>query len=571
MFALPRFGFALATAACLALSGCGGGGSDSPSPTTTPPGATAQFVAQGTSAHTVSLGWTAPPAGDTPYAIERRLGDSGDYTRVATLRASAGVYVDAGLTASTAYTYRLVEVGATDRVLLSSPATTTDEEPVTSAAGTALGTATTTTMGTAGGRLVAPDGAITLDVPAGSLAADTEASVQATTNTAPDGQGDALRVHLGAVPTRPVTLTVRYDEAQAALADGLRIAVQRADGSWLSLPLSAIDKTARTLSAALPLEVLASPAASAQALALRPRQPQGSGAAVSVDFTIVKYLAVYLAPREARVKVGGTLEFVPYARVRGYEVEVGVCEPLNDEGLEGCILQPMLQTRRIPFLNTKPGYVRGWYVFLEEGGSATYGTVAPRGDVGAVYTAPRRVPDPHTVTVSFQSTHQRSGRTVVLASPVTIVDDQWVGTLSSSDGPSSAGTTLVTTANVTWHHDDGASSTTTDVYRAEGTLGAVVTDDNCTVNVSPSVGTVSTDPQLVSLEIDNSVSPPRYHAKLIAFWNATITGICPKATTSRPTLAGYGWDVSGQLDADGNSFHGSTMQETARIEWSFHR
>jgi hypothetical protein len=34
-------------------------------------------------------------------------------------------------------------------------------------------------------------------------------------------------------------------------------------------------------------------------------------------------------------------------------------------------------------------------------------------------------------------------------------------------------------------------------------------------------------------------------------------------------LLGYGWDVQGVLGDSG--FSGQTTQETARIEWSFHR
>lgn len=556
-----RLGLALAMAFTLALAACGGEGSDSPSTPTTPPATTTPLTAVGTSARTVSLAW-APAAGS--YAVERRAGDTGPYTRIATVDAARGAYVDDGLAPNSSYNYRLVTADAASTPLATSSATTGDEAALITPAGTALAASTQATLGSAAANIVSPDGAITLELPAGSVGEGTTVETQAVTNTAPDGRGDALRVRLSAVPTHNATLRVRYDEADAPLADGLRIAVQRADGSWLSLPLTQIDKTTRTLVAPLPIGMLAPPSAQAQAGRARPHGPGD----VSVEFTVVRYLAFHLAPRQASVAVGGTLQFVPYARVRGYEVEIGICEPINDEQ-RACIYQPVLETRQLPFLNTKPGYTRGWYVFLQQGGSATEGTIVPSGEVGATYTAPQEVPDPETVVVSFQSTHTRTGRTVVLAAPVTITDDRWVGTISATDGPSIAGTTAINVAHVTWRRDLTAGNATTQVYRAEGTVGVTVTDDDCTVTITPSVHEVSTDRNFVSLEIDRGVTPARYRLRLITFWNGNTFAVCPRASSSVDGLLGYGWDVQGVLGE--SSFSGHTTQETARIEWSFQR
>ncbi|MBX3625442.1 MAG: fibronectin type III domain-containing protein [Rhizobacter sp.] len=558
-----RLGLALAMALTLALSACGGGGSDSGPSTPTTPASGQQLTAVGTSAHTVSLAWT-PPATATTYAVERRTGTTGPYTRIATVDAASGAYVDDGLTQGTTYSYRLVSTDAAASPLAAGSATTGDDAALITAPGTALGASTQATLGSAAASIASPDGRITLELPAGSVSTGTTVETQAVSNTAPDGRGDALRVRLSAVPTQNATLRVRYDEADAPLADGLRIAVQRTDGSWLSLPLTQIDKTTRTLVAPLPIAMLAPSSAQAQATRARPHGPGD----VSVEFTVVRYLAFHLAPRQASVAVGGTLQFVPYARVRGYEVEIGICEPINDEQ-RACIYQPVLETRQLPFLNTKPGYTRGWYVFLQQGGSATDGTIVPSGEVGATYTAPQEVPDPETVVVSFQSTHQRTGRTVVLASPVTITDDRWVGTISATDGPSIAGTTAINIAHITWRRDLTAGNATTQVYRAEGTVGVTVTDDDCTVTITPSVHEVSTDRNFVSLEIDRGVTPARYRLRLITFWNGNTFAVCPRASSSVDGLLGYGWDVQGVLGE--SSFSGHTTQETARIEWSFQR
>ena len=559
-----RLGQMLVTTALLALAACGGGSDGgSPPPTGGSPGPDTgvQFVALGTSSHTVSLAWKAP-AQATTYTVERKSG-SGSYAPVATLAATAGSYVDEGLAKSTGYSYRLVTTDASAQTVGEGIAATSDEDPVVTPSGTPLDEANGKTLGAAGGQIASPDGLITLDIPAGAFAAPTEIVATATTNTAPDGRDNAVKIRIAAVPSQALTLRVKYTDAQSAEADGLRIALQRSDGSWFSLPLSQIDKATRTLSSVLPAGLLAMPHGE-QAASVR------NSADVSIEFTVVKYLALSLAPKQAQVSVKHTLNLVPYARVRGYETEIGTCVTL-DEGVEACVMQPVMETRQVPFLNTKAGFTRGWYVFLDEGGNATDGTISPTGSAGATYTAPQKVPDPSLVSVSFQSTNLKTGQTVVLASGVKIVDDQWVGTISAIDGPSSAGTTLITQADLIWRLDDTAGSTTSRSYRPEGTLGVVITDNDCTASVTPSVQPVSTDPQFVSLEIDDSVSPARYKLRVITFWPAVVHGSCPGGSSSRDTLAGWGWDVQGTVSGDGNTISGSAMQDTAKIEWSFHR
>lgn len=573
MFSIKRPVRALVTALVLSgLAACGGGGgsSDSGTSTTTPPPASGSatsfsaFSAVGTSASTVSLAWrSAGPAGEV--VIERRTG-TGAYVRVATVDAGSGVYVDAGLAQATAYDYQLMGTTPGTAPLASASATTSEEVALATAAGMPVGAATTTVLGAAAHQATSPDGQITLSLPAGAVTTGTELVTQAAQNTAPDGLGQALRVRLSAVPAQAATLRVRYDEADASLADGLRIAVQRSDGTWLSLPLTAIDKTTRTLTASLPLGLLAPAQTELAASATRPHGPGD----VSLEFTVVKYLAVRLMPRQANVRVDGTLRLVPYARVRGYDVTISVCEDI-DETREACIITPIVEVREMPLLNTKAGYTRGWYVFLVPGGDAVHGTVAPTGNVGATYTAPHQVPDPRTVTVMFQSTHQRTGRTVLLTSAVTITDGTWTGTLSSIDGPSSAGTTVMVSGDVTWRLDTDASTATTLVYRPLGTLTVTVTDDDCTAFVTPPTAPVTSDPLFGSLEIDTSVTPQRYRLRLVTFWNGTITGICPRASSTLPILAGYGWEGEGVVQGDGNSFSFEGTQEQARIGWSFAR
>lgn len=556
---------ALVAAACatLVLAGCGGGDASSNAGTVPPPAtpqepgdpAAPQFAAFGTSARTASLAW---PAAAGSYAVERRSTGTA-WAAVATVDAASGGWVDEGLAANTTYEYRLKTAQGSSLGLRS--VTTSSETGIVTAAGAAQGVEATQTIGSAGGQAGAGD--VSVVIPAGALADGSAATVQPVANAAPDGRGAGLRVRLSGKPQKALSLTVMYDAANDNEADGLRIAVQRSDGAWFSLPLDARDAATRTLKATLPPELLAAPAAQVG-------MKSASEATVSVEFHVVKYLAFYLSPQLARVKVKNTVKFVPYAHVRGWETEIGTCERFEG-GIEACIYTPMLETREIPFLNTKAGYERLWQVFTTTGGDAVHGTIAPQGDVGAVYTAPAQVPNPSQVLVRFYSRNTGSGAIKILTAGVDVYDDDWSGTMTAVDGPSSAGTTLTSVAHVTWKLDTAASQGGVQVYRGIGTVDVQVTDDDCTASIDPSSQPISTDVRLVELQVDEAANT--FKARLITSWTATISGFCPKASASQGTrIAGWGWEVEGGLSADGRTIEGSDVTEDGyALSWSFRR
>jgi hypothetical protein len=566
----PRWRAATAAAlTSLLLAACGSGGSDtndSPDAPPVTPELAQPFDAVGSSASTVSLAWT-PPVQPATYTIERR-GADGRFSAVATVDARSGAFLDSGLVPGTGYAYRLASTGAGGAPRSETPArnaTTTDELPVVTARGAPLGELTGRTLGTAGGQLQSHDGLVTVELPPGALQADTATETQPVANTAPDGRGTGLAVRLAALPRLPLTLKLRYAPEQDDEADGLRIALQRPGGDWISLPLTSIDKTTRTLQAQVPPEILAT--GTAGALSAAPR-----AATVGIEFHVVRYLAFHLKPRTARVKVGQTLELVPYARVRGYDTEIGTCEPLPD-GRRICILQPMLETRELPFTNDKPGYIRSWWVSAVKGGNATVGTIVPRGAVGAVYTAPATVPNPSTVRVLFHSLDTSTLRKVDLIALVDVWDDAWTGQFTAIDGPSIAGTTLTSVASVRWAEDAAASSGTVKVYRATGSVQATVTDDNCTVSLAPDTAPVATDTRLVELRVDEGTSPMTYSARLITFWPALIGASCPNGSAQQWTqMAGWGWEVQGRVEADGRTIVGDDVTDDGyRLSWRFTR
>jgi hypothetical protein len=566
MSVFRRFMRSVTLVCSLAIGACGGGRSSTsadgaPAAEEAPTASSADFVAVPASAHSVSLAWNAGTAAAT---LERRSG-SGDWQAIATLDANATLFVDEGLAKNTTYAWRLVSA---DGRRAERSATTVEEEAVVTAVGTPLGQPLETMVGANGGRALSPDGQALIEVPPGAYAAASEVTLQNVVDTAPDGRDDGVRVLLPAVPAQPLVVRFQYGAALAPQADGLRLAVQRADGSWLALPPAGIDKASRTVAAVLPPELLVPAASRAKASA---RSARGRAAPpVSIEFHVAKVLAQYLTPRSKTVQVDHQQEMVPVSRVRGHDITIERCAALDD-GTEGCLPMPVMETRVLPLMNAKAGYARKWMVFLQEGGDSTYGTILPHDDVGATYAAPHRVPQQRTVTVALESVNTATNRRVVMASAVTVVDDTWTGRLSARDGPSDAGTSIDADAFVTWHRDDAGGGGTTRRYRAEGTVGVVPSDDDCTIDVSPPTRDVAQDPRLVMLEIDDSASPPTYKARLVTFWNATMTAACPKAGTSKPLLAGWGWDVQGTVSADGSTIEGRAAQGTATLEWRFTR
>jgi len=543
------------------LGACGGGtssssdpGGDPPGPPPPPPAVTA-FAATAGSAHVATLAWT--PADGVAYTVERR-GAEGAWAAIGTLPAGSAGFVDTGLDAHTAYTYRVwPTAGASDGAPERS-VQTGDEEAVATGVGAPIGEAATLSLGAAAAHLAATGAPVALDAPAGAFAAATQATLVPVANTAPDGTGAGLAVHLAAAPALPLALSVVYDAALDAQADALRIAVQMPDGSWMSLPSEGLDRDARTLAATLPPQLLAA----------APRMRGAAGTATGIDFTVVAYLGFSISPEQATVHVGDTQSFMPRARVRGYEITIGGGCRIEDGDMVCSMPVPVMETRELPLLNAKAGYERQWLVGADVGGDATYGTVAPQGAAGGLYTAPAMLPQPSTVLVSFTSRDLASGRTLTLAARVALVDDAISGALSATDGPSSAGTTVLTSARVTWHLDPGASADGVRRYIGLGTIQITIADDNCVSDISPETGALSDDPRFVYLEIDDNVSPARYHFEVVTFWPATITATCSGHTASTDTMAGWAWEESGTVAGDG-TIMGNDEVDGTRIGWHF--
>ena len=127
----------------------------------------------------------------------------------------------------------------------SKPGTQTSNPPVPVNHGTSIGTATSKTIGTDGGRILSADGAIQVDIPQGAVSSLTNFTIQPVTLTLPSGTGNAYRlgpenVHF----EKDVTITIRYtnEDLTGTNENDLYLAYQDKEGYWHRAVLTIIDK-----------------------------------------------------------------------------------------------------------------------------------------------------------------------------------------------------------------------------------------------------------------------------------------------------------------------------------------
>jgi hypothetical protein len=537
--------------AAFALAGCGGGGGGADEPSSQPTASAPSLTLSGSSASTVALAWSQAD-GITGYTLQRQSPGTA-YAPVAELPAEQHQYLDEGLAPHTAYSYRLVahRNGGDDQV--EGSATTTDDTPEVTGIGAVLAEIGRAPMGAAGGSMASADGSVRLDVPAGAWTADTTLVLQSQENTAPGGVGAALHLSLPAAPTKPLTLSLAYDPSDAPNADGLGVALQRRDGSWLSLPIKAVDHAARRITLELPLSVLQR-TSTAQAM----RAHATAVDDISIELTLVKYERLFLSPKSASLPVNGTQKFVPYSRTVTRDEGEEIC---FDDGSGICLPPlPVVTAHQAAFLNSKAGYTRQWLVQDVVGGNSSLGTVQPQADVGALYTAPRRAPTPNPVLVVFRSRHDKSGRSIELSAPVKVTEPVWTGILHGTMG-GAADLGFSFSAEAVWTLDAASD----DEFHASGTQSVHVINITCTGSASPA--TVPLPPGL--LKIDRSTTPAHYTLDVGSLWNTVITGTCPGVGTASVGMVVPGEvQAQGSVSADGTRIDGSATLNNIQWEWS---
>lgn len=533
---LPRPLLAPLGAVLMLLAGCGGGSGGPPATTTTPPPPVVTMAAQAGSAGHAGITWRGGSAGTT-WRLERRAGDGGDYTRVADVDSGAGLWLDAGLAADTAYAYRLSRadgsIAATASTRTGTEAALTTAAPEPSAAAVSLPyTPATTSLRTA-------DGSLQVDLPADSFSQAGTATLQPMTNPLADGVGPGLRLTLPERPARTLTVSLRYgadEDADEVTQD--RIALRQADGSWWLLPLAAHDEAQRLLQVKLPSSLwVAEPMA--RALGARP-----SAAATVLFSDFVRVKAHKLVPAAATVRTLGHQRFVPVSIYRMRDtVDDGDCLGEN----ELCAPSIVFRDATVPILNAKAGFQREWTLEGSTAPAASLGTLAAEPQSGAVYTAPAQVPATNPLTLRFRSVNSANGRRLVLSAKVRVAEDAWVGRLNADLGIGGQGGLIEVDSR--WTLDAAQSTATRRVYRPSGTATQdyFIANSPCLHTVSPRQVTLAQARSSGQLVVDESTTPARYTLDLATIWDATLTASCPGGTTGGPYAGGHLWSAEGSV------------------------
>lgn len=238
--------------------------------------------------------------------------------------------------------------------------------------GTPVGSATSKTIGPAGGSISSPDGRMELNIPAGALSTNTNISVQPITNTAPGGIG--LSYDLlpnGTTFSKPATLTFHYtkDDLPDNLPYFLYIAYQESSGKWnADMFQRDFDSSAKT---------------------------------VSLD---INHFTIFTVGHEIQVSGNPT-------SVRKSETSLITVSNLH------IILSGSTEIGPITIMNEVPASLQEtWKVNGDPDGNNTDGTITRSGNQ-AVYKAPANITSERTVRVSvllvFQKTVYKKGGKII--------------------------------------------------------------------------------------------------------------------------------------------------------------
>lgn len=534
----------LALTLLLALGACGGGGGATaddtlpptgqpsqvpdPTPTTPTPPATAELqVHAGDAADSAVLQWRAA-SGTGPWTLERwHEGDAAALT-LATVADGAGSFADTGLAASTPYVYRLRD--AAGALLAQATASTGDAAALRADLGQALGDAQSLALGAEGGQATA--GALQLAYPAGTFAAGAGARVQAHAHTLADGVGEAWRIELDQAPRQPLRVALGYGaDEDADEVDNQHLAARTPDGRWWLLADTTHDRSTRRLVVTVPAALLQASAAPGARTAAAPRA-RAQAASPTLQFDLVRFVSLKLVPREASVRVLGSVALQPVAT---WDTQGRECLP---EQL--CVPLVGLTRRDYPVLNAKPGFERRWLLEGSSSPAPGLGSLTPGQTQGAVYRAPATLPAPNPVAVRFESLDTRRGQRAAVSARVRVSEDRWVGPLVLSNSADGQG--YFYDADTHWVLDPARSTDSVRVYRAQGTVKVHITTGNCPLTASPDQVSVGPAAGLTELEVDEVTD--RYRLQFNAVWSTTITTCLG---TPMPTSMGVSFDHRGTV------------------------
>lgn len=572
---LRTLGLSLMLALGLTLVACGGGGdagTEAPAeqpeqpgqptqPGTTPPPPTApaapELLASADDAADGAVVQWQRATGTGPWTLERwREGDAAP-TVLTTVSEPAGRWIDSGLAATTAYQYRLRD--AAGALVVQAAATTGDAPVLRSDLGQTLGEVQTVALGAQAG--VAQAGAVTLRYEAGSFTGTPAARVQPRAHTLADGVGEAWRVEFEQAPQRPLTVALTYGaDENPDEVDNQTLAARTADGRWWALPATTHDRATRQLAVTLPAALLQGGATERVAATGRRGQAAPTADAMYQEITLVRFVSLKLVPRQASVRVLGSLLLTPVAT---WEVKILDC----DAPTQGfCLPIVGLVQRDYPVLNSKPGFERRWTLEGSTTPDTALGSLvvnaATPGAAGVVYRAPGRVPSINPVTVRFESLDTRRNRRAAVSAKVRITEDRWVGPMTYSNSVGSVGYFYAT--DTTWLLDATQSSDSVRVYRAQGRVTVNISTPTCPLTASPNHVDIGPAAGLTELVVNEATG--RYHLRISATWPAVLS-FCGYASTD--TSLGVEYDQTGSVTAAG--IRGDAQSGTVFRVWNLSR
>ena len=556
----------LALAAALLLSACGGGGGSNdgapnggtdnpagqpgPGPVTTPELlASADDAADG-----IYVQWQRA-SGTGPWTLERWREGEATPTVLATVAGPKGRWVDSGLAASTAYDYRLRD--AAGALVVQRTAATGSATALRSDLGQALGDVQTLALGDQAAEVRA--GAVTLRYAAGSFTGTSAARVQPRAHSLTDGVGEAWTIALEQVPLQPLTVALAYGaDEDPDEVENQTLAARTPDGRWWALPATTHDRATRQLAVTLP-EALLQPAATERRASAVRTSATAPGSAVTVD--LVRFVALKMVPRQASVRVLGSVLLTPVAT---WEVKLNDCGP---DGKDICVPMVGLVQRDYPVINSKPGFERRWTLEGSASPAAELGSLAVNastpGAAGVVYRAPATVPTVNPVTVRFASLDTRRGRRAAVSAQVRITEDRWEGPMSLSNSVDGVG--YFYTSDTHWTLEPTLSTDSVRIYRAHGRVTLHIPPlVGCTMTPSPDHVEIGVAAGLTELEVDEITG--RYRLRFNATWQMAIL---PCWGVPMPTAAGVEFDQQGVV-ADGR-IRGDQQEGTVFRIWNLAR
>jgi hypothetical protein len=423
------------------------------------------------------------------------------------------------------------------------------QPPLVTPVGTNVGNPVTQTITAAGGTVTA--GSIKVSAPAGAFSS-ANLSVQPITGTL-NGAGQGIAISSDAAWGKYLTVTFPI-EATDENPEGLGLAIQQKDGSWLSLEPVKVNKVAGTVSAGL----------------LAPTSASGAGLRkqdVTILYRLGKYERFFIKPSSARVRVKEKQSFTPWAQTGTERCPYVPAKPGEDELAPlGIPCLPVVNKEPVPFWNQKDGYTRRWLVNGQPGDAATVGTVreSTTSRIGADYIAPANKPSPDKVTITFESTNTKTGWSLSAGgfpptAEVTILDNirTYTGTISV-DGYDAAKNHFTANGNLTFTSTaTGNSGLVT--YKATGSLQVTDTYTDCL-------------PFTTSLRVEGSLElidkpgeKPKFSLAVLPGESKVFVANCNNASTEVPVLLVFATNCDGTVLtedlADFNHIKGSKTVE----------